>query len=586
MADNFLTPGKQEPAVEEPIESQPELNYLRIDNYLSEYSDSGKQTIVQQNLNIPSRDEVYNKTDTDNKIALDIKKAFDKYLNEEDPHGILPEVRKLIENQVRDDGSTPFTAPQKGVDPVQDFHLTTKRFVEKVLGDHTNDRNDPHHTISQVEDILEQYVKQSQIYFKEQLYTKNEIDEQSSKYIKKNDPAGFTRPQIGVDPQIDSHLATKRYVDKVIHNHLIDIDPHGFVALLNNRLASYARANNVYDKSQTYSRVQLDSIIRGLVNDAAKEVIIDHLNKFDPHNVLAEVRKERYIKQDGSIPFRAPQKGVDAIDPQDLITLHQVEEQIANIPESVWITSGPVEATVGMVKEGDVLANSVTLQEALDAIFYGKRVKLKVPEYSNIGDPFPITLCIQGSLATVIYAEVYQDGQYITTISKEQLEESSCVTIDGLPIQKDSEIAVKVFYTNGSIHEISETVKVSLPVFVGKIPVFKFGNTLTYNELQELSLEDSVNNKFYNKGENLQSIEHSYNFDEVREQKLLVALPESYNDLYEMCSSAQAVTDKAFEVINKTPFQIPGSEKDVIYKIYFYKQDLFSLNTLMTFKFK
>lgn len=61
--------------------------------------------------------------------------------------------------------------------------------------------------------MLEQYVKQSQVYFKNQLYTKNEIDQQSNKYLKGDGTTPFTKPQIGADPQIDSHLSTKRYVD-------------------------------------------------------------------------------------------------------------------------------------------------------------------------------------------------------------------------------------------------------------------------------------------------------------------------------------------------------------------------------------
>lgn len=565
----------------------PQKTPLTVEACLGEFND-GQKELARQNLDVYDRNMVYTKQDSDKKLNETIKKAFEKYLNEQDPHGILPEVRQMIEGFVRADGSTPFTAPQQGVDPVQDFHLATKRFVTKILRDHIND-DDPHRIIPQVEDMLEQYVKQADVYFKSQLYTKNEIDQQSGKYIKKDGSTPFTKAQIGADPQIDSHLATKRYVDKVIYNHLIDVDPHGFVALLNKRLALYAKASNVYDKSQTYSRVQIDSIIRGLVNDAAREAIVDHLNQFDPHNILAEVRKEKYVKQDGTIPFRAPQKGVDAVDPQDLVTLHQVEEkigeQLGELEQPVWITSGPVEAQVGMVKEGDTLASSVTFQEAMDAIFYGKRVKLTVPELSNIGASFPITLCIQGSLATVDYAEIWQDGRYLATITKEDLEESGCVTVDGLPIDSDSEITAKVFYTNGSIHEVIETVSVALPVFIGIIPRWKFGNTVTYNQLLELSLENPKNNKFYDKGIHLQSIEHSYNFDEDREQKIIVALPVTYNNLAEMSNSAQVVTSDAFEVIDQIPFQIPGSTSDVIYKIYIYKQDLYSLNTTMKFKF-
>ena len=585
--DSILTPGYQEikdPSTK-PLDT---INYLEKDNYLSEFESEGEKAVVRENLDVYSKDSVYNKTESDTLLDRTIKEAFDKYLNMEDPHGILPTVEEMIEGVVRNDGSTPFLAPQQGVDPVQDYHLATKRFVTRLLTEHT-DAEDPHRILPEVEDMLEQYVKQSQVYFKNQLYTKNEIDQQSGQYIKRDGSTPFTKAQIGADPQIDSHLATKRYVDAVMYKHLVDVDPHGFIAILNKRLAQYAKVSNVYDKSQTYSRVQIDSIIRSLVHDAAKEAIIDHVSEFDPHNILAEVRKLKYTKQDGTTPFKAPQKGVDAVDPQDLVTLHQVEEKISEQlgePEQpTWITSGPVEAQVGMVKEGDTLASSITFQEAMDAIFYGKRVKLTVPELSSVGESFPITLCIQGSLATVDYAEIWQNGKYLATITKEDLEESGCVTVDGLPIDSDSEVTAKVFYTNGSIHEVTETVSVALPVFIGIIPRWKFGNTVTYNQLLELSLEDSKNNKFYDKGIHLQSIEHSYDFDEDREQKIIVALPVTYNNLAEMSNSAQVVTADAFEVIDQIPFQVPGSTSDIIYKIYIYKQDLYSLNTTMKFKF-
>lgn len=583
--DSILTPGYQE--INDPsTKPTNDVTYLEKDNYLSEFQSEGDKAVVRDNLNIPSRDEVYDKNDVDIKVAQLIREAIQGYLNMEDPHGILPEVEAMIENMVKTDGSTPFVAPQAGVDPLSDNHLTTKRFVSRLIRDHIN-ADDPHQILPEVEELLRQYVKLSQVYPKSQVYTKNEVDQKDGQFIKKDGTTPFTLPQIGADPTIDSHLATKRYADKILYNHLVDVDPHGFITTLNNRLASYAKKKDVYDKTQTYSRTQIDSIIISMVNQAIDSAIQEYVN--DIQDKIEQIRRQRYIKPDGSISFTSPQKGVDAIDPQDLVTLHQVEEkigeQLGELEQPVWITSGPVEAQVGMVKEGDTLASSVTFQEAMDAIFYGKRVKLTVPELSNIGASFPITLCIQGSLATVDYAEIWQDGKYLDTITKENLEESGCVTIDGLPIDSNSEVKAKVFYTNGSIHEVIETVSVALPVFIGIIPRWKFGNTVTYNQLLELSLENPKNNKFYDKGIHLQSIEHSYNFDEDREQKIIVALPVTYNNLAEMSNSAQVVTSAAFEVIDQIPFQIPGSTSDVIYKIYIYKQDLYSLNTTMKFKF-
>lgn len=595
MADNsILTPGCQD-TVDVPTTVDESVQYLEKDNFLSEYENESEKSVVRENLNVYPKNAVYTKDETDTNIATTVTTAVNKHLSVEDPHGTLDTVREMITDMAKTDGSTPFTSPQSGVEPISDSHLTTKKFVTRLLNEHTRlvGSDDPHQILPEVRTILEKYVKSSDIFTKSQLYTKQDVDNLLKTFLKKDGSTPFTIAQIGVDPTIDSHLATKRYVDKTLYAHLVDVDPHGFLTILNQRLASYAKIANVYDKTQTYSRSQIDAFINKWVQEAVAEAIAEYMETVDDR--FESIRQDRYVKQDGSVPFRNPQAGVDAIEPEHLVTLKQVEDKTSEIKkdleskiqekECVWITSGPVEAQVGMVKEGDTLASSVTFQEAMDAIFYGKRVKLTVPELSNIGASFPITLCIQGSLATVDYAEIWQDGKYLDTITKENLEESGCVTIDGLPIDSNSEVTAKVFYTNGSIHEVIETVSVALPVFIGIIPRWKFGNTVTYNQLLELSLENPKNNKFYDKGINLQSIEHSYNFDEDREQKIIVALPVTYNNLAEMSNSAQVVTSAAFEVIDQIPFQIPGSTSDVIYKIYIYKQDLYSLNTTMKFKF-
>ena len=595
MADNsILTPGCQD-TVDVPTTVDESVQYLEKDNFLSEYNNESEKSVVRENLNVYPKNAVYTKDETDTNIATTVTTAVNKHLSVEDPHGTLDTVREMIADMAKTDGSTPFTSPQSGVEPISDSHLTTKKFVTRLLNEHTRlvGSDDPHQILPEVRTILEKYVKSSDIFTKSQLYTKQDVDNLLKTFLKKDGSTPFTIAQIGVDPTIDSHLATKRYVDKTLYAHLVDVDPHGFLTILNQRLASYAKIANVYDKTQTYSRSQIDAFINKWVQEAVAGAIAEYMETVDDR--FESIRQDRYVKQDGSVPFRNPQAGVDAIEPEHLVTLKQVEDKTSEIKEDleskiqekecVWTTSGPVEAQVGMVKEGDTLASSVTFQEAMDAIFYGKRVKLTVPELSNIGASFPITLCIQGSLATVDYAEIWQDGKYLATITKENLEESGCVTIDGLPIDSNSEVTAKVFYTNGSIHEVIETVSVALPVFIGIIPRWKFGNTVTYNQLLELSLENPKNNKFYDKGIHLQSIEHSYNFDEDREQKIIVALPVTYNNLAEMSNPAQVVTSAAFEVIDQIPFQIPGSTSDVIYKIYIYKQDLYSLNTTMKFKF-
>lgn len=586
MANTILTPG-EENINPSPIEQT--TPYLEKDNYLSEYQTEGEKAVVRENLDVYSKDSVYNKTESDTLLDKTIKEAFDKYLNMDDPHGILPTVEEMIEGVVRNDGSTPFLAPQKGVDPVQDYHLATKRFVTKLLKDHIGSE-DPHKILPEVEDMLEQYVKQSQVYFKNQLYTKNEIDQQSGKYIQKDGSTPFTKAQIGADPQIDSHLATKRYVDAIMYKHLVDVDPHGFISILNKRLASYAKASNVYDKTQTYSRVQIDSIVRSLVHDAAKEVLIEHLNEFDPHNILAEVRKLKYVKQDGSIPFKAPQKGIDAIDPQDLITLHQVEEKVKNLQEqitnteSIWRTSGPVESTVGHIDDNTPVPATMSLQEVLDAIFYGKGISISAPDYVTINNKVPVTLCVHGSTGLIDIAELYQDGELIISFVKEDFE-NGCVTVDSLPIIEDTEFTFKVTYTNGAVHEESITVKVALPIFVGLLPKWKFGNVITWNYLEELASEEPNNNQFISSSNNLNQLSINYSFQDAKLRHPFVVVPVSYPDLDNMSTTPQKFGIDAFDVIDMIPLKVPGVEKDIIFKIYIYRQALSSLNQEVTFNF-
>ncbi len=590
MANTILTPG-EENIEQTPVEKA--TPYLEKDNYLSEFQTDGEKAVARENLDVYSKDSVYNKTESDILLDKTIKEAFDKYLNMEDPHGILPTVEEMIEGMVKSDGTTPFLMPQRGVDPVQDYHLATKRFVTKLLKEHI-DSEDPHRILPEVEDILEQYVKQSQVYFKDQLYTKNEIDQRNNQYIKGDGTTPFTRPQVGADPQIDSHLSTKRYVDQIMYKHLVDVDPHGFISILNKRLASYAKANNVYDKTQTYSRVQVDSIIRSLVSEAAKEAIIDHLNEFDPHNILAEVRKLKFVKQDGSTPFKNPQKGADAVDPQDLVTLHQVEEKvqkvqqaITDIPEPIWITSGPVESTVGHVEDNTPMPEKMTLQEIMDAIFYGKGICLEVPEYVIISKTCEVTMCIHGSTGLIQLAQLFQNGELVYTFTGKDFE-NGCITVDSLPLFEDAEFVFKVTYTNGSVHEETKLVHCYMPVFVGLLPKWKFANTITMDYLIELCNEDSegTENRFLNYGKDLTTFTFKYNFTDPNLRHPFIVLPADYPDLESMVTKSQSFGLDAFDVIDMIPLMVPGVENDIIFKVYVYRQALSNLNQEVTFNFK
>lgn len=590
MADNsILTPGCQD-TVDVPTTADESVQYLEKDNFLSEYENESEKSVVRENLNVYPKNAVYTKDETDTNIATTVTTAVNKHLSVEDPHGTLNTVREMIADMAKTDGSTPFTSPQSGVEPISDSHLTTKKFVTRLLNEHTRlvGPDDPHQILPEVRTILEKYVKSSDIFTKSQLYTKQDVDNLLKTFLKKDGSTPFTIAQIGVDPTIDSHLATKRYVDKTLYAHLVDVDPHGFLTILNQRLASYAKIANVYDKTQTYSRSQIDAFINKWVQEAVAGAIAEYMETVDDR--FETIRQEKYVKQDGSVPFKAPQKGVDAIDPQDLVTLYQVEEKVENLQEQItnnepiWKTSGPVESTVGHIDDNTPVPATMSLQEVLDAIFYGKGISISAPDYVTINNKVPVTLCVHGSTGLIDVAELYQDGELTISFVKEDFE-NGCVTTDSLPIVEDTEFTFKVTYTNGAVHEESITVKVALPIFVGLLPKWKFGNVITWNYLEELASEEPNNNQFISSGNNLNQISINYGFQDAKLRHPFVVVPVSYPDLDNMSTTPQKFGIDAFDVIDMIPLKVPGVEKDIIFKIYIYRQALSSLNQEVTFNF-
>lgn len=593
MADNLiLTPGFQEES-ETPETPQVEEKYLVIENALSELASEPDAATARQHLQVPYIEDVYSKIDTNIEILQNIQSH-----EAAKPHIELSTIEGMIEGMVKSDGTTPFTKPQVGQNPTQNEHLTTKEYVDKEVQKAVQDHiktEDPHNILSTVENSLEKYAKLTDIYPKTQLYTKQDIYNQSKDYVRKDGSTPFTKAQIGVDPQIDSHLATKRYADKLLYNHNIEVDPHGFLSILNQRLTSYAKNRDVYDKTQTYSRTQVDSIMHKLVNDTIDTSLQGYMDNVN--SKFEDIRLQKYVKQDGSIPFRQPQIGVDATEDDHLTTLRQLNQAISTLEqnvteqveakECVWKTSGPVESTVGHVEDNTPVPETMTLQEVCDAIFYGKGINLEVPEYVVITEKCPITMCVHGSTGLIQYAELYQNGELIYTLQKEDFEDG-CVTVDSLPLQTDAEFTFKVYYTNGSVHEVSETVKCYMPVFVGLLPKWKTASTITMDYLVQLCKEDpdGTQNRFLNQGKDLSSFTFRYQFQDPQLRHPFIVIPESYPNLESMVTSSQKFGIDAFDVVNMIPLSVPGVEKDIIFKIYVYRQALSSLNQDVTFNFE
>lgn len=591
MADNvILTPGSS--AAQDCANTVQEIDetlFLKVDNYLGEFETEEQKAIARANLGVQESDFSYSKVESDTKLNQTVANAMQNHLNTPDPHGILGQVDSRISGMVKNDGSTPFIGPQKGVDPITEFHLTTKRFVTDLLESHIA-RQDPHNTMALVRQALQTYAQLTDVYLKGETYNKREVDSKFTNLVKNDGTVPFVKPQLGVDPTNPGHLSTKRYVDAVIWEHLTSVDPHGFLTLLNQRLANYYTRNETYSKAETYSRIQLETIIDSLVGNAAAQAISEHISQYDPHGTLKEINARGYMKPDGSTPFTAPQTGKDAVDPEHLATLRQVQAQVEAIvfPEAIWITSGPTQSeNVGFVETGTVLPPEVTFQEIMDLIFYGKGIEVTSPPYCLYGERVDVNMTIHGSMATVQYATLSQNGVIIGTYSKEDFTNGQ-LTVQSEPITEETTFEFIVYYLNGTSLKDTSVTKVAFGIFVGLLPKWYSGSSITYDYLLQLVREDPTNNIMDDSGDSVSEIKHTYNFSSPSELKhMFVAIPKEYPDLVQLVTPSQNFGIEAFDYISDIPMQVPGVPNSIIYKIYIYREALVALNNLsVTFKFE
>lgn len=584
MADNsILTPGGSGNECINPVNEQIDTSqFLKVDYRLGEFESESDKQIARINLGAAGINDVYDKTSADLKTLEAVKTSMDTHLATEDPHNIIPTIESKLEGFVKEDGTTPFLAPQTGVDPLTDFHLTTKRFVTALMDSHLA-KTDPHNIIPLVEEILKVYVTTDQIYRKVELYTREQVDDLIKNFVRRDGTTAFLKPQLGVTPVADGHLSTKKYVDDVMFKHLVDADPHGFVTLLNQRLNNYFRKTETYSRAETYSRVQIDAIINQLVIDAARGAIEEHINQYDPHGTLKEIYSKHYVPRDGSVPFTTPQKGVDAVEDDELVTKRQLDASI--VEEPVWITSGPVQTTVGFVEDETDPGEKLNLQEVMDAIFYGKSVDVKAPAYALLGSIVDVELFVRGSTGVISYAELWQNDELIGTYTKDDFELGQ-LTVKSLPINEETTFTFKVFYPNGTYLEASCTTKVAYDIFVGILPKWYAASNVNYDYLLQLVQSDPENNSIDSSGDLVSEIKHKYNFSSPKELKqIFVAMPKEYPDLVQMTTPSQQFGLESFDIISDIPFEIPGLSNSKIYKIYVFKESLVTLNLEVTFKF-
>lgn len=583
MVDTILTP--DDPTYEVPEVTETE--YFAVDNYFSELETDSEKGIARENLGVYGKSDVYTQVEVDNNINSVVGNSMKSHLAMDDPHQILPKVDDLIKDYVKQDGTTPFTAPQSGVEPLLGKHLTTKTFVISLLETHIK-KTDPHNVMDLVKEELKQYVLSSNVYGKSEVYTKNDVDKLIKNFVRTDGTTPFTAPQSGVTPKIDQHLTTKRYVDNVMFTHEVSVDPHGFLTILNQRLSNYYKTTETYSKSETYSRAQIDQVINTLVCDAANYMIREHVNQFDPHNILKEVYKEHYIKRDGSVPFTAIQKGVEGIEDNDLATVGQLDriktelESQIEVKQPIWVTSGPVQTTVGFIEDENPIPAQLTFQEVMDAIFYGTNVEVSSDKVVSIGMPATVNMTIRGN-ALIEKAELYQNGDLIGTYSREDFLDWT-VSVKSNPILVNTTFTFEVTYINGTKQTATSITNVSYGIFVGVVPKSCHPGDLTYDNMLYLAQEDPENNVFYSYGADVTTIIHKFNFVSTNEpKKITIAIPAEYNQLDYMHTLSQHFDTDAF-LIETIPIIVPGLSEPVLFTYYMYNESLVAFNSEVIFK--
>lgn len=582
MANTILTPGQTGAQnCDQPAAVADTTQYLEKDKHLGEFDTEVDKNLARENIGVYPKESVYTKTESDLATNKAVQESMQQHLNTPDPHGILSQVEQDLLNYIKRDGTTAFTAPQTGVDPISDFHLTTKKWVTNLINQHIN-AVDPHKILPQVKTELALYAKIADVYLKSDVYNIREIDYKLGDFVRRDGSTPFTKPQYGIDPTVDSHLSTKRYVDMVMQSHLTDIDPHGFIALLNQRLAQYYRKSEVYNKAEVYNRTQVDAIIRSLVVDAAKEAIQDALSEYD--SLLGDkVKAAGFVKNDGTTPFIAPQKGVEAVDDTDLVIYSQLKELEKELP--IWYTSGPSMAEVGFVTNGYEFAPQYSFQDLMDLIFYGSTVTVVSPEWANIGSTVQVDCGVHGNSSELTKAELFQNDVLIATFYKEDLVNGHYF-VTSKPLYEDTTFHLVCTYFTDRQKEATDITKLAYGIFTGTLKKWQPGNTVTWDQLQEQIASDPENNTMTEGiGKDVTSITQHYNFQDSELRHIFLAVQSDYPDIKQMTTITQQFTRDAFDVIDIIPLQIPNVVGNTLYRFYIFKQAQAQMDLDVTFVF-
>lgn len=589
MGDNDILIGGQTSGCNtEPTETSIDTsNFLQKDQYLGEFSDQAilpdgstfnEKAKVRDNLDIYSRSEVEDMVDTEHDHMLQtVNSTMRQHLEQDDPHGSKVYADEAIRQQYNT------ITVELNTLKANLESLLNRRLLEFVK------TNDFETFKSQV--LRDMALAFENVYTKAKVYTKDEINVLNSQFVKINGTTPFTKPQEGIDPKLDRHLATKRYVDNVFSHATDFLNNIEFRTWINQRLAAYAKLSDTYNRNTIDNKLQnlVDSVVETAVNKALTDILADHLEAEDPHGDRAYA--------DGKFATKESITNLSKEDVPDLVEELERDRDAATAAaikeaEPVWKTAGPVQTTVGFVEDNtDFQGKEFTLQGIMDAIFYGKQVQIDAGDEVVMGATTDVTITVHGSTETVTRIVIKQGDEVLAELEASDLDDNGQATVKSLPIIEDTEFTVEVYYYG--IDEpvtASTTVKVGFATFIGIIPKYETASTISWDRLVELANSDPTNNKFFStRAESISNLELRYDFETPGDPKqILVAVPADYPDIVEMATSSQQFGIDAFNVVQQVPLNIKlqnGVIKTMLYKYFVYKQAIVTLSTKVTFKF-
>lgn len=590
MKRTIVLGSDQDDAINKNSEVQKSETPLIHEKLLSEFSGDEKP-LVLENLGVYPKDKVMTIDETKAYVSEQIRNGIDSHVGEEDPHGFLDDVADMLSNYVKTDGSNGFTNRVKGITPIEENDLATKKYVDDSIVLHEK-KDDPHGTLKEVKELLKSYATVEDTAMKSLTYTKDQVAMLIKDFIDVNASKGFLKPVLGKYPLLNDHLSTKRYVDDVFSLH-IQNDDHNIAEKIQNSLIGYVKADSVYKKEETYSRPQINAKIEEIARPVVDSMMREHLLADDPHGILKTVREMNPVRSDGSVAFTSPQKGVAGKSSNDFVIKKQLDDEISRVLSTItdggatdrtWTPSGPVQATVGLVNKGTQFNEPMSLQQVIDAFFYGKSLSIEVPDYCQYGDSVDINITVRPT-SMIDDVKVYQGDKLIGQYGMEDFSEDGCIVEKSLPITNGcEEFKLEVTFTNSSKCVDYDTCCVAYAVYVGAMPKWLAGSSTSIDYLNSLCNSDPINNKKFFNGNSTCKYNISYKFNSPEEPKsIFIGMPIDYPSLDYILTRTQQISADEFVTIDNIPYTMPDGEI-VMYKLFIFPEGITKMNMDVLYK--